>query len=67
MSWFPFGGKSDVYLALDIGTEVVKALVFRINRDEKRAEVIGRKGPAETGEYAERRGFGHFRSRAFFA
>jgi len=40
MSWFPFGGKSDVYLALDIGTEVVKALVFRINREEKRAEVI---------------------------
>lgn len=41
MSWLPFGGKSDVYLALDIGTEVVKALVFRINRDEKRAEVVG--------------------------
>jgi cell division protein FtsA len=41
MSWLPFGGKSDVYLSLDIGTEVVKALVFRINRDEKRAEIIG--------------------------
>lgn len=43
MSWLPvsFGSKKDIYLALDIGTEVVKALICRINRDEKRAEVIG--------------------------
>ncbi len=43
MSWLPFSFGSDkkVYLALDIGTEVVKALVFRIDRETKRAEVIG--------------------------
>ncbi len=43
MSWLPFshGSNKNVYLALDIGTEVVKALVFRINRETKQAEVTG--------------------------
>lgn len=32
---------SEAYLALDIGTEVVKALIFKLDPDEKNAEVIG--------------------------
>ncbi|NTW14092.1 MAG: pilus assembly protein PilM [Candidatus Moranbacteria bacterium] len=42
MGLFPsFGEKKDFYLSLDIGTEVVKALICRIDREAKRAEVIG--------------------------
>lgn len=42
MGIFPsFGEKKDHYLALDIGTEVVKALVCHIDREAKRAEVVG--------------------------
>lgn len=33
--------KFDVVLALDIGTEVVKALVFKIDNDGKRGNIIG--------------------------
>lgn len=36
-----FGKKKEFYLALDIGTEVVKALVCRFDHEEKRAEVVG--------------------------
>ena len=32
---------SDLVLALDIGTEVVKALIFRIDRDQKHGVVVG--------------------------
>ncbi|NTW15043.1 MAG: pilus assembly protein PilM [Candidatus Moranbacteria bacterium] len=41
MGIFSAKGKKDVFLSLDIGTEVVKALVCRIDRDAGRAEVIG--------------------------
>lgn len=34
-------GEADLFLALDIGTEVVKALIFRIEEDQKRGVVIG--------------------------
>jgi len=33
--------KSEYYLALDIGTEVAKALVFQVDLNEKKAAVIG--------------------------
>lgn len=40
MAWF--GGKSsEKYLALDIGTEVVKALVFEVSPKEKKGRVLG--------------------------
>ena len=32
---------SDLVLALDIGTEVVKALIFRVERDQKHGTIIG--------------------------
>jgi cell division protein FtsA len=32
---------SDLVLALDIGTEVVKALIFRVDRDQKHGVVVG--------------------------
>ncbi len=35
------GNKSEYYLALDIGTEVAKALVFQINKQEKNANIVG--------------------------
>lgn len=35
------GGKSEYYLALDIGTEVAKALVFYVDDKEKSAVVVG--------------------------
>ena len=35
------GGGEESYLALDVGTEVVKALVFNVNKNEKRGVVIG--------------------------
>lgn len=42
MGFLPsFGEKKDFYLSLDIGTEVVKALVCRIDREAKRADIIG--------------------------
>jgi len=43
MGFFPVlnAGRKEHYLALDIGTEVVKALVCRVHREEKRAEVVG--------------------------
>lgn len=41
MGLFGGKGKNDIFLALDIGTEVVKALVCRIDREASRAEVIG--------------------------
>ncbi len=41
MGLFSSKGKKDIFLALDIGTEVVKALVCRIDREASRAEVIG--------------------------
>jgi cell division protein FtsA len=34
-------GGSDLLLALDIGTEVVKALVFRVDASEKRGVIVG--------------------------
>lgn len=40
-SRFGWGQQDDVLLALDIGTEVVKALVFRVNRETRMGEVIG--------------------------
>ena len=40
-SGFSLKRETDVVLALDIGTEVVKALVFRIEKNEKRGVVIG--------------------------
>jgi len=41
MGLFSNKGKKDIFLALDIGTEVVKALVCRLDREASRAEVIG--------------------------
>ncbi len=38
---FGKSGKLDYVLALDIGTEVVKALVFKIDKDGKKGVVIG--------------------------
>ncbi len=35
------GGSREHFLALDIGTEVTKALVFQINQQEKTANVVG--------------------------
>jgi cell division protein FtsA len=35
------GNNSEYYLALDVGTEVAKALVFQINAKEKNATVVG--------------------------
>lgn len=36
-----FQGKNNHFLALDIGTEVVKALVFQINQEAGKATVVG--------------------------
>ncbi len=41
MGLFSFGGGKDCFLALDIGTEVVKALICRVDHAAKRAIVIG--------------------------
>jgi len=38
---FSSSGKSEYFLSLDIGTEVVKALVFRVNGNEQKATVVG--------------------------
>jgi cell division protein FtsA len=38
LSW---GRDSDLVLVLDIGTEVVKVLIFRVDRDQKHGVVIG--------------------------
>src|SRR6185369_2535149 len=40
-SHLPWKQDSDLILALDIGTEVVKALIFRVEKGEKRGVVIG--------------------------
>lgn len=40
-SRFSWRGDADLILALDIGTEVVKALIFRVEADQKRGVVIG--------------------------
>lgn len=40
-SRFSWGKGNDLLLALDIGTEVVKALVFRVNTEDRTGEVIG--------------------------
>lgn len=40
-SRFSWKSDSDLILALDIGTEVVKALIFRVEADQKRGVVIG--------------------------
>ncbi len=37
----PWKQDSDLILALDIGTEVVKALIFRVEKGEKRGVIIG--------------------------
>jgi len=34
-------GNKEYFLALDIGTEVAKALVFKINKQEKNASIVG--------------------------
>lgn len=49
-SRFGWGQKEDVLLSLDIGTEVVKALVFRVDHQRRIGEVIG------TGRTAQRVG-----------
>ena len=36
-----FQKEKDYYLALDIGTEVVKALVFRLDKNEKKGIIVG--------------------------
>lgn len=40
-SKLPWNRDADLMLALDIGTEVVKALIFRVDRDRKQGVVIG--------------------------
>lgn len=40
-SGFSWGKESDLVLALDIGTEVVKALIFRVEKKEQRGIVVG--------------------------
>ena len=40
-SRIPWKHRDELFLALDIGTEVVKALVFRIDRENRRGTVIG--------------------------
>ncbi len=40
-SGFSWSKESDLVLALDIGTEVVKALIFRVEKKEQRGIVIG--------------------------
>lgn len=40
-SGLPWKNKDELYVALDIGTEVVKALVFRVDRENRRGTVIG--------------------------
>src|SRR3989338_1594541 len=40
-SRLPWNRDSDLILALDIGTEVVKALIFRVDYDQKHGVVIG--------------------------
>lgn len=40
-SRFGWGQKDDLLLSLDIGTEVVKALVFRVDREARTGQVIG--------------------------
>ena len=41
MKFFPWGNSPQVVLALDIGTEIVKALVLRIEANEGRGVIIG--------------------------
>ncbi|MEP7162966.1 MAG: cell division FtsA domain-containing protein [Candidatus Moraniibacteriota bacterium] len=40
-SRFSWGENSDLLLALDIGTEVVKALIFRVDKENRRGIVVG--------------------------
>ena len=40
-SRLPWGEQSDLLLALDIGTEVVKALIFRVDKVNRKGVVIG--------------------------
>ena len=40
-SRFGWGQREDLFLALDIGTEVVKALVFRVDENTRTGQVIG--------------------------
>ena len=40
-SKLPWNRDADLILALDIGTEVVKALIFRVDQDRKQGVVIG--------------------------
>ncbi|MEK7182024.1 MAG: hypothetical protein AAB708_02770, partial [Patescibacteria group bacterium] len=41
LSRFSLKQDSDLILALDIGTEVVKALIFRVDKDQQHGTVIG--------------------------
>lgn len=41
LSRLTWGEKSELMLALDIGTEVVKALVFRVDKQSRRGVVVG--------------------------
>lgn len=40
-SRFGWGQRENLFLALDIGTEVVKALVFRVDSETRTGQVIG--------------------------
>ncbi len=40
-SHLPWKSESDLFLALDIGTEVVKALIFRVESNQKRGIIVG--------------------------
>jgi len=40
-SKLPWKKETDLILALDIGTEIVKALIFRVDQEKKNGVVIG--------------------------
>jgi len=40
-SKLPWSGDPDLFLALDIGTEVVKALIFRVDKEKGQGVVLG--------------------------
>lgn len=49
-SHFPFGSKDNLLLSLDIGTEVVKALIFEVDEEARTGKVIGvGRAPQRTG------------------
>ncbi len=49
-SRFSFGSRDDLLLSLDIGTEVVKALIFRVDKETRTGQVIGvGRAPQRTG------------------